>query len=705
VVLNGAAVQAGDVGGASFAGVFTHEFGHSINVAHSQTNGAVAFFADDIGPAGCTAPYGGSPAASDIETMYPFLDPSPGGAGVEQATIDRLDDIAALSNVYPAAGWPGSFGTISGRIFESDGTTEISGINVVARNLASPWTDAISALSGDFTQGELGPDGLYTFNGLTAGASYVVYVEDIVAGGFSTLPVSFPGGAEEFHNGASESSDPSTDDRCASTTLVPVAGSPTTADIIFNEPFVLFLNDDAFSEVDLPFTFPFCDVPYASVFISANGHLTFGVGDEDFTPSVAEFLAGPPRISALWADLSPQFGTVTAEEIAAEFVITFANVPEFNTSNSNNFTFRLRADGTYDVEYGVVDAAAGIAGRTPGGSVTNPGETNLGSATQPIAGSTVYESFGGGGDSFDMDDTTLAYAACGDPCVGNTPPAASCQDVVVMGDSLLCEVDVAASQVDDGSVDPDGGPLTLSLSPVGPYPAGVTPVVLTVTDACGVSDTCQATVTVTCPTGPVLEVFPEDIVLSSVATGDTTCAEVTIVNLGDLALDVSSITGCDSTDFFVDTSGTSAVVAPGDSTTLQVCYVANAPEPASCDLTVSTDAGDRVVMVSVGQPTDAFERVELVDGFVRTGLWPNPFRGATEVRFALSQESPVRLVVFNAAGRRVRRLMRDDACPPGVHRVGWDGRDDRGTPVATGTYFVRVTVARRSWVTRAVLLR
>jgi hypothetical protein len=704
VVLNGASVNPADTGGASFAGVFTHEFGHSINLAHTQTNGAVGFFGDDIGPAGCTPPYGGLPLVSDLETMYPFLDPSPGGAGVEQATVDRLDDIAALSNVYPASGWPGTFGTIEGRVFASDGTTEITGVNVIARNLAAPWSDALSALSGDFTQGNLGRDGLYTFNGLTPGADYVVYIDAIVAGGFSTTPSGVPGGAEEFYNGASEGSDPNTDDRCASVSLTAAAGSPITADIWVNEPFIV-LNDDDFIEVALPFAFAFCDVVYTTVFINANGSLTFGAGDEDFSPSVSEFLAGPPRISALWTDLSPQEGSVTAAEVGGEFLVTFDDVPEFNTNNSNSFTFRLRSDGTYDVEYGVVETTAALAGRTPGGGAANPGETDLGNAIQPIAGTTVYENFLGGGDDVDLGNGTLAYAACGDPCVANTPPVASCQDVAVMGDSLQCEVSVAPSQVDNGSVDPDGGAVTLLLQPAGPYPEGVTAVVLTVTDVCGDSDTCQAIITVTCPQGPVLEVFPEDLVLSPVATADTTCGKVTIVNTGDLPLDLTSISGCDSGDFFVDTSGTSFGLAPGDTTMLDVCYVANSPEPASCDLTISSNAGAGAVSVSVGRPTDAFEPPERVEGFVRTGVWPNPFRTSTEIRFALLHESPVKLVIYDVAGRRVRALLRGDPCPAGEHRVAWDGRDERGVAVAAGTYFVRVDAGTRSWVRRAVVMR
>lgn len=233
-VINGAPVDPGDPVGESYAGVFTHEFGHAINLAHAQANGAIGFFFDSKGPTGCTLPYAGSPVRAQMETMYPFIDISPGGTGMEQATVDLLDDVASLSTLYPATGWPASFGTISGTIFEADGVTELTGVNVIARNVADPFGDCTSALSGDLTQGLLGADGLYTLNGLTPGADYVLYVDRILAGGFSTPPATFDSDAEEFFNGGSESNNPITDDRCDFTSLVPTAGSQLTADVILN---------------------------------------------------------------------------------------------------------------------------------------------------------------------------------------------------------------------------------------------------------------------------------------------------------------------------------------------------------------------------------------------------------------------------------------------------------------------------------------
>lgn len=418
-VMNGSTVDAGDVLGTFWQGVFTHEFGHGINLAHTQTNGAIGFFGDHTGPTacvgGCPTPYAGVLTVDDLETMYPFLDTRIGvGTGVAQGTVDLLDDISALSNVYPAAGWPSNFGTITGKIFTPTGS-EVSGVNVIARNVADPFGDCISALSGDFTH--LFGDGLYTFNGLTPGADYVVYVDRIVAGGFSTAPASpFPG-AEEFFNGASESNDPDTDDACDAVPIAAAAGVSSTADITFNSG-VVALSDDDFAEVPLPFVFSFCGNDYTSVFVGSNGFLTFGAGDNNFFESVSGMLNGPPRIAAWWDDLNPSTGgCITEVEVAGNFVITWNDVPEYPSTGANTFSVTLRPDGTHSVDYGAMTSADGIAGTSPGGvcGVFDPGGIDLSVAAQPIQGpacAIVYEQFTTFGNPNDLAGASLDWEVC-----------------------------------------------------------------------------------------------------------------------------------------------------------------------------------------------------------------------------------------------------------------------------------------------------
>ena len=245
VFINGFMQYFNDTDGAGMSGVFTHEFGHALNLAHSQANGAVLNTAvnDAPSPYGCASkPYAGAPTNGQVETMYPFLDQRITGTSRHQFTVDRLDDIAAISDLYPAPGWPENYGTIKGTVSSltkingsgTGPTKEVTAVNVIARNVNDPFNDFISTVTGEMTRGFAGPDGSFELHGLTPGAQYVLYVDNLAAGAYPyprmvTLP-----GPEEWYNGSLESGNGETDDRCAWSPVAVSAGMTATADITFN---------------------------------------------------------------------------------------------------------------------------------------------------------------------------------------------------------------------------------------------------------------------------------------------------------------------------------------------------------------------------------------------------------------------------------------------------------------------------------------
>jgi len=83
---------------------------------------------------------------------------------------------------------------------------------------------------------------------------------------------------------------------------------------------------------------------------------------------------------------------------------------------------------------------------------------------------------------------------------------------------------------------------------------------------------------------------------------------------------------------------------------------------------------------------------------------PNPFNPATKLRFSLPVDSEVTLDLYDVAGRRIRSLV-GGPLRAGRHEVAWDGQDDAGRNVASGTYFARLTAAGVSRVKSVTLVR
>ncbi len=83
---------------------------------------------------------------------------------------------------------------------------------------------------------------------------------------------------------------------------------------------------------------------------------------------------------------------------------------------------------------------------------------------------------------------------------------------------------------------------------------------------------------------------------------------------------------------------------------------------------------------------------------------PNPFNPQTRIAFELHDASPVVVDVFDLRGLRVRRLLQADL-PAGRHELRWDGRDERGLALASGTYVCRMTAAGVVQQMKMMLLR
>jgi hypothetical protein len=171
------------------------------------------------------------------------------------------------------------------------------------------------------------------------------------------------------------------------------------------------------------------------------------------------------------------------------------------------------------------------------------------------------------------------------------PPIARCHPVAINANGV-CQASITAAAVDNGSSDPDGGSVTLSIDLPGTIGLGPHPVTLTVTDSQGASATCSTTVTVVDSTRPVIgtaanvtrtlcDTDGESLTLTPPAASDN-CGPPTVTG---------TITASSDPRFPVPTPITGTQVTLGAGTYTITWTASDGPNSSSSTQTVTTRGG------------------------------------------------------------------------------------------------------------------
>jgi len=85
---------------------------------------------------------------------------------------------------------------------------------------------------------------------------------------------------------------------------------------------------------------------------------------------------------------------------------------------------------------------------------------------------------------------------------------------------------------------------------------------------------------------------------------------------------------------------------------------------------------------------------------------PNPFNPQTIIPYTVPKGAAmhVRIMVFDAAGRRVRTLV-DEAQSAGAHEVIWRGENEAGSVVSSGIYYCMMDAGGKRFTQKLVLLK
>ncbi|MCP3903876.1 MAG: hypothetical protein GY715_09595 [Planctomycetes bacterium] len=198
-------------------------------------------------------------------------------------------------------------------------------------------------------------------------------------------------------------------------------------------PHLLTLGDDTWAQAYCsPYWVNLYGFPYEHIFVNSNGNLTFNGNDGSTYDETFDRHFKVPRVSALFDDLNPGAGgTVSYRKTSDRMAITFENVPEYGSTNSNSFQIEMFYDGEIHItwlEIGVQDGIAGLSGG--GGLPTLFAETDLSaSPTCPCPGD-----LDGSGD-IGFGDILQVIGAWG-PCPPACPADVDHSNDVGFGDIL-----------------------------------------------------------------------------------------------------------------------------------------------------------------------------------------------------------------------------------------------------------------------------
>ncbi|HET6463174.1 MAG TPA: FlgD immunoglobulin-like domain containing protein [Candidatus Krumholzibacteria bacterium] len=197
---------------------------------------------------------------------------------------------------------------------------------------------------------------------------------------------------------------------------------------------------------------------------------------------------------------------------------------------------------------------------------------------------------------------------------------------------------------------------------------------------------------------------PPAVAFSGVPGNQTTCSTVNINNTGCADMMIKSITGCGTTPFSVDTTLTSHTVAPGGSTTMQVCVTPTSNAPANCAVTVKSNASNTPTTINVTLSGVTAVGSPAFNAYGIVAVVPNPFNPQTSIHYSLPRELAVTAEIYAVDGSRVLTLLSDEPRPAGENEVRWDGRNSGGQRVASGVYLFRLTSTLGARTARLVLL-
>jgi hypothetical protein len=110
--------------------------------------------------------------------------------------------------------------------------------------------------------------------------------------------------------------------------------------------------------------------------------------------------------------------------------------------------------------------------------------------------------------------------------------------------------------------------------------------------------------------------------------------------------------------------------------------------------------GDKSI-TSVGD----YHNTSAVKGFGLVSNFPNPFNPTTTIEFTLPEQGVVKVDLYDILGSKVSTLIDNQELSAGQKRLVWNGKNDKGVQMVSGTYIYRISSGKFSVSKKMMLLK
>ncbi|MDP3830274.1 MAG: LamG-like jellyroll fold domain-containing protein, partial [Ignavibacteriaceae bacterium] len=122
------------------------------------------------------------------------------------------------------------------------------------------------------------------------------------------------------------------------------------------------------------------------------------------------------------------------------------------------------------------------------------------------------------------------------------------------------------------------------------------------------------------------------------------------------------------------------------------------------DVRIYNRALSQTEIINLVTDVESENSLVTLDKFVLSQNYPNPFNPSTTINFSVPGASNVNITVYDINGQVVSNLL-SEFKNSGNYSLNWDGKNDSGSKVSSGTYFYQVQIGNLVQTKKMILLK